>query len=96
MNSNLSELGFAARQALIVVPHRQATRPQRDMSPLHASQNTASTTKSTDDNVGYFAFVKKVLSYVNPFSYLGSNANSSNSESAPSDGYHQYRESSTI
>lgn len=91
MNSVLSELGFAARQALIVVPHRQATRPQRDMSSLHASQNAASTTNSTDDNGGYFTFVKRVLSYMNPFSYLGSNANPSNSEPAPSDSYQQYR-----
>lgn len=91
MNSVLSELGFAARQALIVVPHRQATRPQKDMSSLLVSQNAANTSNSTDGNGGYFAFVKRVLSYMNPLSYLGSNANPSNSEPAPSDDYQQYR-----
>lgn len=92
MNSVLSELGFAARQALIVVPHRQVTRPQRDITSLRENRTAAG--MNTDDSGGYFALVKRALSYMNPFSYLGGNGGTSNSEPATSEGYQQYRESS--
>lgn len=91
MNTVLSELGFAARQALIVVPHRQAALPQRGTSSLHDNQNVASQINSTDENGSYFAFVRRVLGYVNPFSYLGGSASATNSEPAPSEGYQIYR-----
>ncbi|XP_020253441.1 plant UBX domain-containing protein 11 isoform X2 [Asparagus officinalis] len=91
MTSVLSELGFGARQALIVVPHRQAIRSQkRSMPAAHEGQTAASMINETD-NGGYFGFVKRVLSYMNPFSYLGGSADSSNSEPAPNNGYQQYR-----
>ncbi|XP_042420235.1 plant UBX domain-containing protein 11-like [Zingiber officinale] len=84
MQRTLSELGFASRQALIVVPRNQATQP-------HRVQLSMNMTTSNDSNRGYFDYVKRVLSYVNPFSYLGGNNSSSNSETlARTDGPWQH------
>lgn len=80
MDIILSELGFAARQALMVVPHRQANIPPATSNP----QLSTSMVVSTDsNNGGYFALLKRALSFVNPFSYLGGSTNSSNFEPAP-------------
>lgn len=89
MRRTLSELGFASRQALIVVPRNQATQPHR----VRPSTNM---TTSNDSNGGYFDYVKRVLSYVNPFSYLGGNSSSSNSETvARTDGPWQHSKNPT-
>ncbi|KAJ6825042.1 plant UBX domain-containing protein 11 isoform X1 [Iris pallida] len=96
MDIALSELGFAARQALIVVPHSHASIPQRGLSSSTNSQNSASEVKLNDDNSGYFGLVRRVFSYVNPFSYLPGNASSSNSEPAPSDTFQQRRSESVL
>ncbi|XP_008804181.2 plant UBX domain-containing protein 11 [Phoenix dactylifera] len=91
MNRTLSELGFASREALIVVPHRQATRPPRDQPSSYDSRNTESGAGSGVSGGGYFEYVKRVMSYMNPFSYFGGDASSSNSEPSPSAGLWQYR-----
>ncbi|KAJ6825041.1 plant UBX domain-containing protein 11 isoform X2 [Iris pallida] len=96
MDIALSELGFAARQALIVVPHSHASKPQRGLSSSTNSQNSASEVKLNDDDSGYFGLVRRVFSYVNPFSYLPGNASSSNSEPAPSDTFQQRRSESVL
>lgn len=89
MGIALAELGFAARQALIVVPHSHAFKPQRDLSSSNNSKNSASEVKLNDDNSGYFGLVRRAFSYVNPFSYLPGNASSSNYEPVPSDTFQQ-------
>lgn len=92
MTRTLSELGFASREALIVVPHRQGTRAPRGQSSSNDSQNGVTRTVSSENTGGYFDYAKRILSYVNPFSYLGGNSSSANSETAESDGLWQYRE----
>lgn len=85
----LSELGFASRQALIVVPRNQASQP-------HRGQLSMNMTTSNDNNRGYFDYVRRVLSYVNPFSYLSGTTSSSNSETvARTDGPWQYSKNPT-
>ncbi|EHA8590564.1 plant UBX domain-containing protein 11 [Cocos nucifera] len=91
MNRTLSELGFASREALIVVPHRQATRPPRDQLSSYDGRNTQRGAGSGVSGGGYFEYVKRVISYANPFSYFGGGAGSSSSEPSPSAGLWQYR-----
>ncbi|CAL9764562.1 unnamed protein product [Musa acuminata subsp. burmannicoides] len=96
MTRTLSELGFASREALIVVPHRQATRAPRGQSSSNDSQNGVTRTVSSENTGGYFDYAKRILSYVNPLSYLGGNSSSANSETAESDGLWQYRPNPAI
>ncbi|GAB2265591.1 hypothetical protein Dimus_000630 [Dionaea muscipula] len=68
LSRSLVELGLTNRQALIVVPLRQA------MDQTERSSHNPTSVASDSSAVGaegYFTFVKKVISYVNPFSYLG-------------------------
>lgn len=76
MVRTLSELGFASRETLIVVPHQT-----RSLRPQLASNNHINTSQDTSNgnDSGYFGYLKRVLSYVNPFSYLGANMISANS-----------------
>lgn len=91
MNKTLSELGFASREALIVVPHRQAPRTPRGQPSSYDSRLTEGGARSGENGGGYFEYVKRVMSYLNPFSYFGGGASSSNSEPVPSAGLWQYR-----
>ncbi|XP_073013411.1 plant UBX domain-containing protein 11 [Typha latifolia] len=90
MNSTLSELGFANREALIVVPHRQSTRASGSHSSSSDSNNTVSGNHSSDSSWSYFDYVKKMLSYMNPLSFFGGNATTSNSEPSENDRPWQY------
>lgn len=69
MNRTLSELGFANREALIVVPH-QSTRSFRPHTESNNSINTSNDT-SIANGSGYFGYLRRLVSYVNPLSYLG-------------------------
>ncbi|XP_078150348.1 ubiquitin-like superfamily protein isoform X1 [Carex rostrata] len=77
MVRTLSELGFASRETLIVVPH-QSTRSLRPQPASNNHINTSQDTSNGNDS-GYFGYLRRVLSYVNPFSYLGANMISANS-----------------
>ncbi|KAG7574725.1 UBX domain [Arabidopsis suecica] len=77
LDKSLSELGLFDRQALVVVLRKRATVYQRGPSHSESNNNTDPT------NGGYFAYVRRVLSYANPFSYFGggtANASSSGPE----------------
>lgn len=98
MTRTLSELGFASREALIVVPHRQATRPPKNQLSSYDGRNTQSGAGSGESAAGsgvvgggYFEYVQRFMSYMNPFSYFGGGASSSSSEPSPSAGLWQYR-----
>ncbi|KAF5945001.1 hypothetical protein HYC85_015229 [Camellia sinensis] len=92
LNKTLSELGLFGRQALIVVPHQGATSFYRRGSSSH--NQTSSTTdldSSNRSNEGYWGLMKRVLSYVNPLSYLaGGSASSSNSAQESQSSMWQY------
>lgn len=80
MSKLLSELGLSDRQALIVVPRQKATNYSKGHSSDQAS--TTNNDSSSANDGGYFGFVKRVLSYVNPLSYLSGTAGSSGSGQA--------------
>ncbi|KAM0940642.1 putative UBX domain, Ubiquitin-like domain superfamily, Thioredoxin-like superfamily [Dioscorea sansibarensis] len=87
MFKSLTELEFSSRQALIVVPHRQNIQPRGGQ----LTNNVVRATDSSQSSEGYFGYVKRILSYANPFAYFGGNANSSSSQTIPpSDGLWQY------
>lgn len=72
LEKSLSYLGLSNRQSLIMVRHLGVTRDFRGASSSADQRNSAANGGSSDENGdGYFAFVRRILSYVNPFSYLG-------------------------
>jgi hypothetical protein len=74
LDKSLSELRLFDRQALVVVPRKRATVYQRGTSYSESNNNT------DPNSGGYFAYVRRVLSYANPFSYFGGGtANASSS-----------------
>ncbi|XP_057471650.1 plant UBX domain-containing protein 11-like isoform X1 [Actinidia eriantha] len=80
LNETLAELGLVGRQALIIVPRHQATGYYRGgSSSRNQTKPTADLASSNGNNEGYLGLTKRILSYLNPFSYLGGGANSSNS-----------------
>ncbi|CAK7334111.1 unnamed protein product [Dovyalis caffra] len=81
MSKSLSELALLNRQALIVVPHQRATSYHRGGS--FSGRPTSGGSANANEG-GYFAYVKRVLSYFNPLSYFGGSANSSSSGQAQS------------
>uniref|UniRef100_A0A1D1YEX6 UBX domain-containing protein 4 n=1 Tax=Anthurium amnicola TaxID=1678845 RepID=A0A1D1YEX6_9ARAE len=83
ITKTLSELGFASREALIVVPHQRVTVAQGGQSSSYGT-NFANELDPRDRDNGYFVFVKRMLSYMNPFSYLGGTSHSSSPEPDPS------------
>jgi hypothetical protein len=88
----LSELGLLNRQALIVVPHQRATGYHREASSSSDRTNFTNVDSSNGTNGGYFAYLRKVLSYMNPFSYLGGGTSSSSSGQESQNGMWQYSE----
>ncbi|KAL5203997.1 hypothetical protein ABZP36_008868 [Zizania latifolia] len=90
MDTTLCDLGIETRQALIVVPHRQsiqAAKHQSSSSSPHVGDNNS-------DGSGYFGYLRTVLSYVNPLSYVRGNPTSSNPEQLATEVSEQYRPSS--
>lgn len=93
MTKALVELGFINREALIVVPRRSVAGLYRGKPSSHdrTSTTTSNSDSSGDNGLGLFGYAKRMLSYLNPFSYFGSGVGSSSSESASNDGLWQYR-----
>ncbi|XP_023640631.1 plant UBX domain-containing protein 11 isoform X2 [Capsella rubella] len=73
LDKSLSEVGLFDRQALVVVPRKRATVYQRGSSFSESNNNT------DPNSGGYFAYVRRVLSYANPFSYFGGGTDSASS-----------------
>ncbi|CAN0923153.1 Plant UBX domain-containing protein 11 [Linum grandiflorum] len=73
LDRSLSDLGLSSRQALIVVPRQGgASRHKQDSS-------STATTPAAASIGGYFGYVRRALSVINPLSYVGA-SNSSTSE----------------
>lgn len=80
LNKTLSELGLFGRHALIVVPRNRATvYPRAGSSSPNQTNSATGLGSSNKGNEGYFAFMKRIISYANPLSYLGGGASPSNS-----------------
>ncbi|KAL8487426.1 hypothetical protein ACS0TY_023919 [Phlomoides rotata] len=89
MDSTLSELGLLNRQALIVVPHNQSNPHHRggtSQSQSYSSNDAASPNASE----GYWASVKRILSYANIFSYLSRSDSSPDTARESQTGVWQY------
>ncbi|KAG0498178.1 hypothetical protein HPP92_002506 [Vanilla planifolia] len=88
MSKSLGELGISGRQAMIVIPRQQAQMPLRGLS---SSNEVHVPTTQTNTTIGYFGYLKRVLSYMNPFSYFAPiGGGASRSEQAPNEPW-QYR-----
>ncbi|KAJ6289838.1 hypothetical protein OIU78_025707 [Salix suchowensis] len=94
LSKSLSELALLNRQALMVVPRQRATSYQRGGSSSDRATTTTSSDSANANDGGYFAYVKRALSYVNPLSYFGGSASSSSSGQAQS-GTWEYSPNST-
>ncbi|XP_065867616.1 plant UBX domain-containing protein 11 isoform X2 [Euphorbia lathyris] len=83
LGKSLSELGLHNRQALIVVPHQRASSYDRGNSSSDRTDRSYNDS-SVVNSGGYFASIRRTLSYFNPLSYLGGNSSSSSSGQAQS------------
>ncbi|KAL5539526.1 hypothetical protein UlMin_045181 [Ulmus minor] len=70
LSRSLSDLGLFDRQALIVVPHQRAKDQSNATNIVESSNET---------NGGYLSNLKRLISFINPFSYLGGGSSSTNS-----------------
>ncbi|XP_006478858.2 plant UBX domain-containing protein 11 isoform X2 [Citrus sinensis] len=83
LSKSLSDLSLFNRQALIVVPRQRASGYQGGGSSM--SEQTRYRTvadSSSESEGGYFAYVRRLLSYVNPLSYFSGGAYSSPGQDA--------------
>lgn len=93
LSKPLSELGLFDRQALIVVPHQQGTGHLRGISSLSDQTDSRNIVNTPNGSNGsYFSLVKRVLSFINPFSYFGGSASSSSSGEQSQNDMWQYSE----
>ncbi|KAL3642097.1 hypothetical protein CASFOL_012912 [Castilleja foliolosa] len=89
LDSTLSELGFFNRQALVVVPHNQNNSHHRGGSS-HSQTYSSSDASSSNASEGYWGSMRRILSYVNPFSYLSRWAISPSAAQESQAGIRQY------
>ncbi|KAE8653797.1 Ubiquitin-like superfamily protein, putative isoform 3 [Hibiscus syriacus] len=95
LSKSLLDLGLVNRQALIVVPHRRTTGFQGQRSS-DDNRNLTATEASPGSNGGYFAYIRSILSYVNPLSYLGGGASSSTTGQESQSGIWEYSPNPTL
>ncbi|XP_004140870.1 plant UBX domain-containing protein 11 isoform X2 [Cucumis sativus] len=95
LGKSLSDLGLHNRQALIMVRHQGVRSDLRGASSSSDERKFSANGVSSDENSdGYFAFVKRILSYVNPFSYLGVGASTASSRHETQGDARQYSNNS--
>lgn len=83
LSKTLTELSLLDRQALIVVPHLQASGLYKGRSSVPNRPSVSTGPSGSSDGESYFSILKRYFSYVNPLAYLGSGATASSSTSAP-------------
>lgn len=87
LDQSLLELGLLGRQTLIVVLNLQAnSHPKGGSVPCGSNQDGP----SNGSNEGYWAYMKRVLSYMNPLSYLAGTSNSSETSQESQNSTWQY------
>ncbi|CAN6371800.1 unnamed protein product [Urochloa humidicola] len=82
METTLCELGIQNRHAMIVVPHRQPVQVSRPPSSSSASYDAG----DSSGGGGYFGYLRTIMSYVNPLSYLRGNPTTSRPELQANEG----------
>jgi len=83
METTLYELGIQNRHAMIVVPHRQPVQVSRLQSSSSSSCYDAG---DSSGGGGYFGYLRTIMSYANPLSYLRGNLTTSRPELEPNEG----------
>ncbi|CAA0819832.1 Plant UBX domain-containing protein 11 [Striga hermonthica] len=90
LDNILSELGLYNRQALVVVPHNKSNSHHRGGSTPHEAYSTNDANSSLNASEGYWVSVRRILSYVNPFSYLSRSRTSISSAQESQIGLREY------
>ncbi|KAL3506660.1 hypothetical protein ACH5RR_032042 [Cinchona calisaya] len=78
LSKTLEDLDLFGRQTLIVILHHRSNWHPKGGSSSGDQTNLTRNDSSNGGNDGYWAYMRRVLSYMNPFSYLGGSANSQN------------------
>ena len=87
LSKTWSELGLFDRQALIVVPDQRVTDQPSSRNIVESSD---------ESNEGYFSYVRRMLSFINPLSYLGGGSSSTNPGQQSQYGMWEYGEFSPL
>ncbi|GER45695.1 Ubx domain-containing [Striga asiatica] len=90
LDSILSELGLHNRQALVVVPYDKNNSNQRGGLTHHEAYSSNDANSSLNASEGYWVSVRRILSYVNPFSYLSRSQTSTSSAQESRIGLQEY------
>ncbi|KAJ0034094.1 hypothetical protein Pint_25702 [Pistacia integerrima] len=91
LSKSLSELSLFNRQTLVVVPRQKASS-----SSFEKTNSSTNAHPSNETAGGYFGYVRRMLSYVNPFSYFSGGANSSISGQDSQTGIWEYSPNSAF
>ncbi|XP_031274162.1 plant UBX domain-containing protein 11 [Pistacia vera] len=91
LSKSLSELSLFNRQTLVVVPRQKASS-----SSFEKTNSSTNAHPSNETAGGYFGYVRRMLSYVNPFSYFSGGANSSSSGQDSQTGIWEYSPNSAF
>ncbi|CAO2152101.1 unnamed protein product [Urochloa humidicola] len=86
METALCELGIQNRHAMIVVPHRQPVQVSRPPSSSSSSSSSYDAGDSSGGG-GYFGYLRTIMSYANPLSYLRGNPTTSRPELQANEGH---------
>ncbi|KAL0366663.1 UNVERIFIED_CONTAM: Plant UBX domain-containing protein 11 [Sesamum radiatum] len=89
LGSTLSDLGLFNRQALVVVPNNQNNLHHRGV-PSHYEAYSSNDAGSSSEGGGYWAFLRRILSYANPFAYLSGDASTPSATQESQNGVWQY------
>ncbi|CAI9117372.1 OLC1v1018756C1 [Oldenlandia corymbosa var. corymbosa] len=76
LRMTLQELDLFGRQTLIVVPHGPRTSQVNIVPSVRGQTNFDGDASSNGSHTGYWAYVRRIVSFFNPFSYLGGGASS--------------------
>ncbi|KAL3829233.1 hypothetical protein ACJIZ3_018035 [Penstemon smallii] len=97
LDSTLSELGLFNRQALVVVPHKETNSHYGGYRSSRQQTYSSKDVSSSNGSEGYWASVKRILSYANPFSYFTGVAGSpSSAQESQSGSLWQYSPNSSL
>ncbi|KAK4433797.1 Plant UBX domain-containing protein 11 [Sesamum alatum] len=89
LDSTLSKLGLFNRQALVVVPLNHNNLHYRGGSS-HYEAYSSNDAGSSSEGGGYWGFLRRIISYANPFSYLSGGASGPSATQESQSGVWQY------
>ncbi|XP_027117279.1 plant UBX domain-containing protein 11-like isoform X1 [Coffea arabica] len=75
LSKTLQDLDLFGRQTLVLVLHHRANWHPKGESSLHDQTNFIRESSSNEGNDGYWGSLRRILSYLNPISYLSGSTN---------------------